>query len=152
GPVLDALKIAFIPWGHEPTLSPPNLTAWATWITSFLCPSDRDGIAEAHNNYRACAGTRPYNVNSTLSAAAFDIVEVRAMKRVLMLACVSVGVNPGGAARAADGPMVLDVWPGKPAGDHGRIGPERVRAPAEAPTADAKWITNVTRPTISVFR
>jgi acetyl esterase/lipase len=27
-----------------------------------------------------------------------------------------------------------------------------VRAVAEAPTADAKWITNVTRPTISVFR
>ena len=32
-----------------------------------------------------------------------------------------------------------------------QIGPERVRAPAEAPTKDAKWITNVTRPTISVF-
>jgi hypothetical protein len=46
----------------------------------------------------------------------------------------------------------LDVWPGKAAGDHGPIGPERVRAAAEAPTKDAKWITNVTRPTISVFR
>ena len=46
---------------------------------------------------------------------------------------------------------MLDVWPGKAVGDHGQIGPERVRAPAEAPTKDAKWITNVTRPTMSVF-
>jgi acetyl esterase/lipase len=74
------------------------------------------------------------------------------MKRVLILACVAVGWNPGNAARAADAPLVLDVWPSKAAGDHGQIGPERVRAAAEAPTKDAKWITNVTRPTISVFR
>ena len=74
------------------------------------------------------------------------------MKRVLILACVVVGLYPGGAARAADDPRVLDVWPGKAVGDHGQIGPERVRAAAEAPTKDAKWVTNVTRPTISVFR
>ncbi len=69
------------------------------------------------------------------------------MKRVLILACVAVGFNAGSAAQAADEPLVLDVWPGKAVGDHGQIGPERVRAPAEAPTKDAKWITNVTRPT-----
>ena len=74
------------------------------------------------------------------------------MKRVLILACLAVGLNPGDAARAADQPLVLDVWPGKAAGDHGQIGPERVRAATDAPTKDAKWITNVTRPTISVFR
>ena len=73
------------------------------------------------------------------------------MKRVLILACVAIGLNPSDAIRAGDEPLVLDVWPGKVAGDHGRIGPERVRAAAEAPTKDAKWITNVTRPTISVF-
>jgi acetyl esterase/lipase len=38
------------------------------------------------------------------------------------------------------------------AGDSGTVGPERVRAPAEAPTKDAKWITNVTKPTVTVFR
>ena len=80
-----------------------------------------------------------------------DTVEAAAMKRVLILACVAVGLNTGGAAREADKPLVLDVWPGKAVGDHGQIGPERVRAPAEAPTKDAKWITNVTRPTMSVF-
>jgi acetyl esterase/lipase len=74
------------------------------------------------------------------------------MNRVWILAFVTGLANPGGAAIGADEPLVLDVWPGKPAGDHGQIGPERVRAAAEAPTRDATWITNVTRPTISVFR
>src|SRR5215510_14268883 len=53
---------------------------------------------------------------------------------------------------AADNPLVLSVWPGKVPGDYGTIGPERVRAPAEAPTKDAKWITNVTKPTVTVFQ
>ena len=74
------------------------------------------------------------------------------MKLVSILACVAVGWYQGHPARAADEPLVLDVWPGKAAGDHGEIGPERVRAATDAPTKDAKWITNVTRPTISVFR
>lgn len=53
---------------------------------------------------------------------------------------------------ATEEALVLELWPGKVAGDHGEIGPERVRAADEAPTPDARWITNVTRPTISVFR
>ena len=73
------------------------------------------------------------------------------MKRLLILACVAIGLNPGKATRAANEPLVLNVWPGKAVGDHGQIGPERVRAAAESPTKDAKWITNVTRPTITVF-
>jgi acetyl esterase/lipase len=81
-----------------------------------------------------------------------DAEETGDMKWVLILACAAIGLNPGGAVRAANEPLVVDVWPGKAAGDHGQIGPERVRAAAEAPTKDAKWITNVTRPTISVFR
>lgn len=56
-----------------------------------------------------------------------------------------------GACRA-DEPLVIPLWPGAVPGDHGTIGPERVRAPDEAPTRDAKWITDVTRPTVSVFR
>lgn len=51
-------------------------------------------------------------------------------------------------------PLVLPLWPGAAAEDHGAaaIGPERVRAPSEAPTKDAKWITNITKPTLSVFQ
>src|SRR5262245_47686465 len=67
GSLFNALNFAFVPWGHESPLSPPNLTALTTRIAGFLCPSDSDGIAEsynlAHNNYRACAGTKPYNVH-----------------------------------------------------------------------------------------
>jgi acetyl esterase/lipase len=55
-------------------------------------------------------------------------------------------------SKGADEPLVLPVWPAAVAGDYGTIGPERVRAPSEAPTKDAKWITNVKTPTISVFR
>ena len=56
------------------------------------------------------------------------------------------------SARANSGePEVIEIWPGKVIGDHGDIGPERVRKLEESPTPDAKWITNVTRPTISVF-
>jgi acetyl esterase/lipase len=52
----------------------------------------------------------------------------------------------------AEEPLVLPVWPGAVPGDYGAIGPERVRAPSEAPTKDAKWITNVTKPTVTLFR
>src|SRR5207247_3330441 len=54
--------------------------------------------------------------------------------------------------KAADEPLVLPVWPGAVPGDYGKIGPERVRAPSEAPTKNAKWITSVTKPTITIFR
>ena len=74
------------------------------------------------------------------------------MKRNWILAWVMAALPLGNAAVLADAPLVLDVWPGTAVGDHGQIGPERVRAVGEAPTADAQWITNVTRPTISVFR
>ncbi|MEO8425983.1 MAG: alpha/beta hydrolase [Verrucomicrobiota bacterium] len=61
----------------------------------------------------------------------------------LLLVCPVMGT---------EGPLVLPVWPGAVPGDSGTIGPERVRAPAEAPTKNAKWITNVTKPTITVYR
>ncbi len=74
------------------------------------------------------------------------------MKRNCILAWVMAALPLGNAAVLADVPLVLDVWPGMAVGDHGQIGPERIRAVEEAPTADAQWLTNVTRPTISVFR
>jgi acetyl esterase/lipase len=54
--------------------------------------------------------------------------------------------------KGAEEPLVLPVWPGAVPGDFGNIGPERVRAPSEAPTKNAKWITGVTKPAITVFR
>jgi acetyl esterase/lipase len=61
----------------------------------------------------------------------------------LLLVCSLKGVEE---------PLVLPVWPGAVPGDFGPIGPERVRAPSEAPTKDAEWITGVTKPTIAVSR
>src|SRR5713101_3799220 len=54
--------------------------------------------------------------------------------------------------KGAEEPPVLPVWPGAVPGDYGTMGPERVRGPSEAPTKNAKWLTNVTKPTITVFR
>jgi acetyl esterase/lipase len=53
---------------------------------------------------------------------------------------------------AADAPLVINVWPGETVGDSGNLGPERIRKPDEAPTPDAKWVTNVSVPTITVYR
>jgi acetyl esterase/lipase len=65
---------------------------------------------------------------------------------------VFIGLFLGGPVKGAEEPLVLAVWPGTVPGDYGTIGPERVRAPSEAPTKTAKWITGVTKPTITVFR
>src|SRR5437870_2122383 len=65
---------------------------------------------------------------------------------------VFVGLLVVCRADGVEEPLVLPVWPGAVPGDYGTIGPERVRAPSEAPTKNAKWITNVTKPAIAVFR
>ncbi|MCI0534941.1 MAG: alpha/beta hydrolase [Verrucomicrobiales bacterium] len=65
---------------------------------------------------------------------------------------VFVGLLLTGPVKGAEEPLVLPVWPGAVPGDFGAIGPERVRAPAERPKIKAKLITNVTKPTLTVFR
>ena len=74
------------------------------------------------------------------------------MKRIASCVFLSVWLLQVSPGEGVDNPLVLAVWPGKVPGDYGTIGAERVRAPSEAPTKDAKWITNVTKPTITVFR
>ena len=68
---------------------------------------------------------------------------IRSVFGGLLLTCLAHG---------AETPLELPVWPGAVPEDSGAIGPERVRAPSEAPTKDAKWITNVTKPTVTLFR
>jgi prepilin-type N-terminal cleavage/methylation domain-containing protein/prepilin-type processing-associated H-X9-DG protein len=65
--LFHALNFSSIPWLHDTDLSPPNQTALTTIVAGFLCPSDSDDIEDeelgiAHNNYRGCAGTLPYNL------------------------------------------------------------------------------------------
>ena len=65
---------------------------------------------------------------------------------------VFVGLLLVGPVNGAEEPLVLPLWPGAVPADYGTIGPERVRAPSEASTKNAKWITNVTKPTVTIFR
>lgn len=53
-------------------------------------------------------------------------------------------------ALAAEAQLVVDVWPGKPAGDIGIAGEESVRLSPDA--VPKKVITNVTKPTLTFFR
>jgi prepilin-type N-terminal cleavage/methylation domain-containing protein/prepilin-type processing-associated H-X9-DG protein len=63
--VFHSLNFSFLAWPFH-DLGKPNQTAVATKIAVFLCPSDSDTIPDggqiAHNSYRACAGTKPYNL------------------------------------------------------------------------------------------
>jgi len=68
-----------------------------------------------------------------------------------LLALIRVATTSD-VAQPAEQPKVVKLWPGETVGDFGDIGPERVRAPEEAPTPDARWVTNVTTPTITVYR
>jgi prepilin-type N-terminal cleavage/methylation domain-containing protein/prepilin-type processing-associated H-X9-DG protein len=66
----NAINFSFIPWLQDAVYSPPNQTSMRVRIAVFVCPSDSDQIADpekmAHNSYRACAGTLPYNLSSDL--------------------------------------------------------------------------------------
>jgi acetyl esterase/lipase len=48
--------------------------------------------------------------------------------------------------------LVLDVWPGEVPDDYGPIGEETFRPPWSEESKGAKWLTNVTKPTLTVYR
>jgi acetyl esterase/lipase len=52
---------------------------------------------------------------------------------------------------AGEKPTTLDVWPGKPPGETGTIGAEKM-LPDKPGQKKVKRLTNITRPTITVFR
>jgi prepilin-type N-terminal cleavage/methylation domain-containing protein/prepilin-type processing-associated H-X9-DG protein len=67
--IFSALNFAGLPWLNvNPVFGPMNQTAITTSIAGFLCPTDIDRIEDplntAHNSYRACAGTLPYNLKN----------------------------------------------------------------------------------------
>jgi hypothetical protein len=67
------------------------------------------------------------------------------MKRIVCALLLTLATS---AAVAADKPLVLDVWPGKPPGDTGDGGAEKV---IETKDPVDRHVSNVSRPTISVF-
>jgi acetyl esterase/lipase len=58
----------------------------------------------------------------------------------------------------AQEPLVIDIWPGKPAGDVGIAGAERsfqltvAGKPYEVAGKPTRWLTNVSRPTLTIYR
>jgi acetyl esterase/lipase len=74
------------------------------------------------------------------------------MNPIAMCAPLIFGLSLTSPVVRADDPLVLPIWPDKVPGDYGEIGNEHIRPPEDAPTKDAKWLTNVTKPTITVFR
>jgi acetyl esterase/lipase len=71
------------------------------------------------------------------------------MRRILFAALTVLVAGAWGGA--AEKPQVFDVWPGKPPGEKGEVGDEKVTEskPGEKPV---KRVTNVTKPTLTVFR
>ncbi len=71
------------------------------------------------------------------------------MKRLLLT--VAWAVVMGCVAAAAEAPTTIDLWPGQPPGDKGDLGQEKVleNKPGES---QVKRITNVSHPTLTVFR
>jgi acetyl esterase/lipase len=70
--------------------------------------------------------------------------------RIAFVATAFVGVFIGIPA-FADGPLVLDLWPGKTPGDVGIKGEETSRVHQSPLVGPTKLITNVTRPTLTVY-
>lgn len=56
------------------------------------------------------------------------------------------------AGQTAEKPTVLDVWPGMPPGEKEKIEEEKLLEPRTGETKPVKRLTNVSKPTISVFR
>ena len=69
----------------------------------------------------------------------------------LMLSAMFIWLASAMTASAGEPALTLDVWPDKAPGESGSIGPEKVvdQKPGDKPM---KLLTNVTHPTLSVFR
>ena len=71
----------------------------------------------------------------------------------LMLAVAAAIAFPVRAQeKQAEKPLVLDVWPGKAPGETGAIGEEKFLEPNAKDKKPIKRLTNVTKPTLTVFR
>src|SRR5262245_43076150 len=69
------------------------------------------------------------------------------MRRVLLALVLAGAVCCARPVAAADKPLVVDLWPGQPPGEKGEIAAEKAEE-----SRGVKRITNVTRPTLTVFK
>jgi acetyl esterase/lipase len=87
------------------------------------------------------------------------ILTRREWLRISGLGGLGVCVSPDCSAGAANKPLVIALWPGKvPGDDAAKIGEEkffemqRNGKPYEVAGRPAKWLTNVTKPTLTIYR
>jgi acetyl esterase/lipase len=64
----------------------------------------------------------------------------------------AVGTLLAAALTAADAPPTLDLWPGTAPGEKGNVPPEVFGDPKAPPGTPVKSVTNVTKPTITVYK
>jgi hypothetical protein len=81
------------------------------------------------------------------------------MNRLFTLLTLGAFMSGARLGQAADKPLVVDVWPGKAPGEIGNIDDEKFwdKRPDGNPLPDVggkpvKWLTNVSKPTITVYR
>src|SRR6516165_10228180 len=79
------------------------------------------------------------------------------MKRTTLVVALVAWLCVAGPA-LADEPLVVELWPGKPPDEPGTIGPEKVRMSPKLDrkqvevTEPTRMVTNVTKPTITIYR
>jgi acetyl esterase/lipase len=73
------------------------------------------------------------------------------MRRIECVTALVAGLCLSIPASAAD-PVVVDVWPGKPPADAGIKGEETSRVHQSPIVGPTRLITNVTRPTLTIYR
>lgn len=73
------------------------------------------------------------------------------MRRVLLALMLAGALCFGRPAAAADKPLVVDLWPGQPPGEKDEIAAEKVEG-SKPGERQVKRVTNVTKPTLSVFK
>src|SRR5262245_62809105 len=73
------------------------------------------------------------------------------MKRKVIFLSAILLLHAGATARTAEKPEVIDVWQGKPPGETKPIGEETIRD-QKGPGGTIKILSNVSKPTLSVFR
>jgi acetyl esterase/lipase len=81
------------------------------------------------------------------------------MYRLAIICCLFVCLCSPSEATPADKPLVIDIWPGKPADDDAeKIGEEKFfelmigGKPHHVGGKPTKWLTNVTKPTLTIYR
>lgn len=74
------------------------------------------------------------------------------MKRTLLVAAVGLALGWGRADGGDAKPLTVAVWPGQAPGEKGEIGPEKVTQGKPGEARPVTRITNVARPTLTIFR